>query len=57
LAVFLPDSALSPDDLLRLADRALGEAKRGGRNQIACFQGSLTGIRRRLGLVAAGSGL
>ena len=57
LAAFLPDSALSPDDLLRMANRALDEAKRGGRNQIACFQGSLNGIRRRLGLVAAGSGL
>jgi two-component system cell cycle response regulator len=53
LAVFLPDSALSPDDLLRMADKALREAKSRGGNQIACFQGSLTGIRRRLGLVAA----
>jgi diguanylate cyclase (GGDEF)-like protein len=57
LAVFLPDSALSPDDLLRMADKALAEAKRRGRNQISCFQGPLTGIRRRLGLAAAGSGI
>lgn len=53
LAVFLPDSALSPDDLLRMADKVLAEAKKRGENQISCFQGSLTGIRRRLGLAAA----
>jgi diguanylate cyclase (GGDEF)-like protein len=55
LADFLPDSALSPDDLFRMADKALGDAKRRGGNQISCFQGPLTGIRRRLGLAAAGS--
>lgn len=39
LATVVPDAGLTPRDLIKFADEAMYQAKRGGRNRIECYSG------------------
>jgi diguanylate cyclase (GGDEF)-like protein len=39
LATVIPDGGLTPRDLIKFADEAMYQAKRGGRNRIECYGG------------------